>query len=765
MAIEHKMVLTAEIKDRITKRIQGIQKEIKQLDATAKRGEFGKAYERAGKQIELAKAKFQQFAQQHSAKIKQMASDVAKWGAGLTAGLVYGIKNLADSVKNLEQTRNTFNTLTATIGASTDAMERMRNATQGMVSDADLMEAGNKLISMGLAKTGEDMEKYTRIASKLGTAMGNDATASLENFSLMLANQSILRLDSFGISSGKVRERIAELTQGVNAVDRETAFMTATMEQAEISMKKLGDAPLTSGQKMQVAQAKIANLKNEIAERMIPVMANLYESVTPIITKISDWINNNRELFTSLVIFTTKTLATITVVAGLGLAVAKLTTAYAGLKAIITSGLFKGFIKTITSVITGTVGATGATFTFSGAIASMKVALAGAMATAKAFLATLLPLLPAIVGIGAVVGGAVWAFKEWNRDTRELAEAQKNLQQAQQNSTNAMNSFKQSIGAFNTELANHKDKIAGYQTQLNDLAKQTAKIDEQFNQKKGDAKTELAKKFVEAEEKVKTLTTEITEKQESLRKEISKRTQDEITKSQRESINERIAKLKEEIEEKQSQKAQEMEALQLESGMRKIVEEQIAEVKRRNSLTELQRAVEDYTTKVKLLKKERDEQIKNLNAKMSNISSAMKAENEMFAVKEQAMRDQQKETFKQWVEMEKAKLRMQEKEGDARKLDERWDNMNFFEKTSDVSNRALSGIWKGIARGFDQEEYGNRVFASERDKFIANNRTNLAEKKVEVHRMDMIINQKIDSQTDVDRLTTDIFDKLQKNLK
>lgn len=47
----------------------------------------------------------------------------------------------------------------------------------------------------------------------------------------------------------------------------------------------------------------------------------------------------------------------------------------------------------------------------------------------------------------------------------------------------------------------------------------------------------------------------------------------------------------------------------------------------------------------------------------------------------------------------------------------------------------------------------------------ANNRTNLAEKKVEVHRMDMIINQKIDSQTDVDRLTTDIFDKLQKNLK
>ena len=41
--------------------------------------------------------------------------------------------------------------------------------------------------------------------------MGNGATESMENFALMLANQSILRLDSFGISSGKVTARIEEL--------------------------------------------------------------------------------------------------------------------------------------------------------------------------------------------------------------------------------------------------------------------------------------------------------------------------------------------------------------------------------------------------------------------------------------------------------------------------------------------------------------------------------------------------------------------------
>ena len=72
------------------------------------------------------------------------------------------------------------------------------------------------------------MERVVEIASRLG-----DQTMAVSDrvsdFALMLANQSLPRLDNFGISSGKVRARIEELMSTVAGMTRETAFMQAVM--------------------------------------------------------------------------------------------------------------------------------------------------------------------------------------------------------------------------------------------------------------------------------------------------------------------------------------------------------------------------------------------------------------------------------------------------------------------------------------------------------------------------------------------------------
>ena len=51
--------------------------------------------------------------------------------------------------------------------------------------------------------------KWEWVRKLLVEVMGPEVKRN--SFSAMLANQSIRRLDTFGISSGKVRERIAEL--------------------------------------------------------------------------------------------------------------------------------------------------------------------------------------------------------------------------------------------------------------------------------------------------------------------------------------------------------------------------------------------------------------------------------------------------------------------------------------------------------------------------------------------------------------------------
>ncbi|NIV36807.1 MAG: hypothetical protein GWN58_47440, partial [Anaerolineae bacterium] len=91
--------------------------------------------------------------------------------AGLAAGAAAGIAKLATDAAKLEGVRNTFDSLTASIGTTSDSMlTTLRGATRGMVNDADLMQASNKFVAMGLAETEEEAAKLAEMATQLGMA-------------------------------------------------------------------------------------------------------------------------------------------------------------------------------------------------------------------------------------------------------------------------------------------------------------------------------------------------------------------------------------------------------------------------------------------------------------------------------------------------------------------------------------------------------------------------------------------------------------------
>jgi len=215
-------------------------------------------------------------------------------GAGkmLFDGIVSGVQKAVTAIPDLAvrgaeigAVQNTFDNLTKSIGTTSDAMiGDLRVAARGMVSDTELMRASNKFMMMGLADTSEEAAKLTEMATQLGSAVGMDATTAMADFAAMLANQSIPRLDNFGVSSGAVRARIEELTDANKDMTREQAFMTAVMEEGVKTMDRVGEQGETTAGRLSTLQSTFANIKDAIAEAASPFI----DTFAPVIQDFVD---------------------------------------------------------------------------------------------------------------------------------------------------------------------------------------------------------------------------------------------------------------------------------------------------------------------------------------------------------------------------------------------------------------------------------------------------------------------------------------------
>jgi len=195
------------------------------------------------------------------------------WATGAIS--VAGAMKMIDTAVDLtmigaqaQRLNNTFVALAGGTDQAQRAMEQLRAATQGTVSDMQLQMAASKFLAMGIAQTTDEAAQLTKMATQLGMAMGQDATTAAQDFALMLANQSIMRLDNFGISSGRVRQRIEELQKAFPGLTREAAFNKAVLEEGARAMERMGDQ--TKGLSGDIARLKssTANIQANVGQTL-----------------------------------------------------------------------------------------------------------------------------------------------------------------------------------------------------------------------------------------------------------------------------------------------------------------------------------------------------------------------------------------------------------------------------------------------------------------------------------------------------------------
>jgi len=169
--------------------------------------------------------------------------------------------------EEVNATKAIFEQLVTPMGDVEAIMDRLRSATLGAATDNQIRTGANMLLRMGIADSPEELEGLIGMITRLKTPT-EDLGSAIENFSLMMANQSVLRLDSFGLSSGRVRNRINELLEAGQALNREEAFKMAVMEEGARAIERLGSAAQTASTPIARLETSVANLTEQAASNI-----------------------------------------------------------------------------------------------------------------------------------------------------------------------------------------------------------------------------------------------------------------------------------------------------------------------------------------------------------------------------------------------------------------------------------------------------------------------------------------------------------------
>ena len=197
--------------------------------------------------------------------------------AGVVAGVGLAMKEVYESAKEaaeLDYARDKFDALTDSIGTTSHALlVDLRDATSGLVSDAELVESAGQMMALGLASTHEEATRLATVAGELDMNMNQ--------LVLTLTNQTTMRFDALGVSVAGFDEKVKALEEsGLSAQD---AFSEAFLQQAEEQIRKVGSVADSSVGSFKLMEAGIKNLADA-------AKANLLDVVAPAIEKIGSYL-------------------------------------------------------------------------------------------------------------------------------------------------------------------------------------------------------------------------------------------------------------------------------------------------------------------------------------------------------------------------------------------------------------------------------------------------------------------------------------------
>ncbi len=264
-----------------------------------KKGRGGEEAKRDLNQVDKAQEQAEESSKKFS--LAQIAVSAAVTSAGISF-----VKALPGLIQLGFQYNNAKTALSAYVGSTEEAENVTRQITAAAgfaITEFEAMQNATRLVSLGLASNAKEAARLTKTAITLGATMGKDVSGAFEEFSLLLANESILRLDTFGISGAKVREEMARLAAEFPDLDRNARFTNATLTIAEEKMQALEEAGFEATSSIdrfgaRLEEGKIAAAKF-FADGLLPIIDGFF-ALDDAVKKTDDELIRNSDTFEDL---------------------------------------------------------------------------------------------------------------------------------------------------------------------------------------------------------------------------------------------------------------------------------------------------------------------------------------------------------------------------------------------------------------------------------------------------------------------------------
>lgn len=176
---------------------------------------------------------------------------------------------------NLLYAQSKFDNLSRSIGTTSDLLKNdLRNATKGLVSDAELVASAGDFMALGLAKSHDEVVRLTKVAGALGMNMNQ--------LVLTLTNQTTMRFDALGVSVDGFDERVEKLkATGMSASD---AFNEAFLQQAEEQIDTIGEKSESTAASFARLEAATQNLGDALKSKLAAPLASAADTMTIMLT-------------------------------------------------------------------------------------------------------------------------------------------------------------------------------------------------------------------------------------------------------------------------------------------------------------------------------------------------------------------------------------------------------------------------------------------------------------------------------------------------
>ncbi len=205
---------------------------------------------------------------------------------------------LGREAAQFDSVRQSFHNLAASQGQDADKMlNKMRELSQGTISDMKLMQQANQALLLGLPvdKFGDMLE----IARSSAKATGQSMDFMLNSIVTGLGRGSKLMLDNLGIvfkiedAYDEYAKTLGKTADQLSEAEKKQAFINKALAVGKANAEAAGGGQLTLSERFDQTTAKMENMRIVVGKYLTPTLSFLLDKTQQLFVSIEKWVQSS----------------------------------------------------------------------------------------------------------------------------------------------------------------------------------------------------------------------------------------------------------------------------------------------------------------------------------------------------------------------------------------------------------------------------------------------------------------------------------------